>query len=164
MAIPSEPVYDSPINEHAVVTTTVAASVDKCFSVGIDLEAYPEWADGITGVTIEQRDELGRPVRARFEASALGRNASYVLAYDLEGAPGRLGWSLVDGDLARRLEGSYVFSPAESDESEPEMTDVTYELLVDLAVPLPGFVKRRAEDKIVSAALERFSKRVTEQA
>jgi hypothetical protein len=30
---------------------------------------------------------------------------------------------------------------------------VTYHLEVDLLVPLPGFVKRRAESRIVSAAL-----------
>ena len=34
----------------------------------------------------------------------------------------------------------------------------------DLAVPLPGFVKRRAEDKIVEAALQRFMDRVMSQA
>lgn len=164
MAIPSSSVYDLPVNEHAVVSTTVAASVEECFAVGVDLEAYPEWADGITGVTVEQRDESGRPILARFEASALGRRASYVLAYDLTGAPGRLGWSLVDGDVTRQLEGSYQFESVDSDESGSPVTKVTYELQVDLAVPLPGFVKRRAEDKIVSSALERFSKRVTAQA
>ena len=40
------------------------------------------------------------------------------------------------------------------------LTEVDYELTIDLAVPLPGFVKRRAEDKIVKSALHRFKLRV----
>jgi len=34
-----------------------------------------------------------------------------------------------------------------------DRTRVTYHLAVDLVVPLPGFVKRRAESKIVHTAL-----------
>lgn len=155
--------YDSPVNEQAVVTATVSAPVEDCFAVGIDLEAYPQWAEGITGVVVTERDELGRPVRAQFEASAFGREASYVLAYDLSEAPKRLSWSLVDGDVASQLEGSYQFVALEPDESGQPNTEITYDLLVDLAVPLPGFVKRRAEDKIVTAALRRFKERVLDQ-
>lgn len=137
--------------------TTVPASVEACFAVGIDLEAYPEWVVGLSSVEVEERDEQGRPLRARFLASGMGRHASYVLAYDLSGGPSRLSWTMVEGDLTSRLEGAYLFEPSGSD---PEATDVTYELLVDLAVPLPGYVKRRAEDKIVEAALQRFHDRV----
>ena len=35
----------------------------------------------------------------------------------------------------------------------PDRTLVTYDLTVELIVPLPGFVKRRAEFKVVHAAL-----------
>jgi uncharacterized membrane protein len=153
-------VHDLPANEHTVVLTTIPAPVEACFAVGLDLAAYPEWVASISSVEVEERDDQGRPVRARFEASAMGRQTSYVLAYDLSQAPRRLAWTLVEGDLTTRLEGAYLFEPAApGPEGEPS-TDVTYELIVDLAVPLPGFVKRRAEDKIVEAALQRFKERV----
>jgi hypothetical protein len=48
------------------------------------------------------------------------------------------------------LDGSYELAPVEDD---PEKTDVTYQLTVDLILPLPGFVKRRAESKIINTAL-----------
>lgn len=146
-----------------MVLTTVPASVQACFDVGLDLEAYPQWALGVSSVTVLERDELARPVRARFEVSGIGRQASYVLAYDLSEAPRRLAWTMVEGDLTSRLEGAYIFDPAESAELGEEATDVTYELIVDLAVPLPGYVKRRAEDKIVESALQRFKQRVLSQ-
>jgi ribosome-associated toxin RatA of RatAB toxin-antitoxin module len=154
------PVLDFPANEHTVVLTTVPASIGACFAVGLDLESYPEWARGIASVEVEQRDELGRPVRARFEATGMGRRAAFVLAYDLSDAPNRLAWTMVEGDLTSRLEGAYMFEPAAGSGAGEESTDVTYELIVDLTVPLPGFVKRRAEDKIVEAALQRFKDRV----
>jgi uncharacterized membrane protein len=153
-------VHDLPANEHTVVLASVPAPIEACFAVGLDLEAYPEWVASISSVEVEERDSLGRPVRARFEAGGMGRHTSYVLAYDLSEAPNRLAWTLVEGDLTTRLEGAYLFEPAVPGPGGEVMTDVTYELIVDLAVPLPGFVKRRAEDKIVEAALQRFKERV----
>jgi len=143
-----------------VVLTTVAASIEACFEVGIDLESYPQWVQGIASVEVEERDLHGRPLRARFEATGIGRQAAYVLAYDLSEAPNRLAWTMVEGDLTSRLEGAYLFEPSPTATADEEMTDVTYELIVDLAVPLPGYVKRRAEDKILEAALQRFAARV----
>ena len=66
-------------------------------------------------------------------------------------------WRQLEGDLTSRLDGAYRF---EVSSQAPDATDVTYELDVDLAVPLPGFVKRRAETKIVKAALKQFRARV----
>lgn len=154
--------HDVPANEHTVVLTTVAAPIEACFQVGIDLEAYPEWVDGIAAVDVQERDGQGRPTRARFEVAGIGRRSAYVLAYDLSGAPARLAWRMVEGDLTSRLEGTYLFEPSPAAPPDRFETDVTYELIVDLAVPLPGYVKRRAEDKIIEAALQRFAARVVD--
>ena len=56
-----------------------------------------------------------------------------------------------------RLDGAYTFVESLD---EPGATEVTYELSVDLAVALPGFVKRRAEAKLIEFALPRFKHRV----
>ena len=48
----------------------------------------------------------------------------------------------------RRLDGEYRFEP------DGDATHVVYELEVDLIIPLPGFVKRRAEHKIMHTALD----------
>lgn len=149
----------SPNIETRVVKTTVEGDIDECFAVGIDVLAYPEWIDSLDSVTIEATDDADRPVQVRFEASGIGRRSSYVLAYDLDGAPHRLGWTLVTGDLMRAIEGSYQFTDATETPGTP-LTEVEYRLAVDLAIPLPGFVKRRAEDKVLEAALERFKNRV----
>lgn len=146
-------------SEHTVATVLVQASVEACYAVGIDIAAYPEWVENLRSADIQSTDAEGRPEVVKFEAEGIGRKTSYVLAYDLEGAPYRMAWSLVSGDLTREIEGRYVFHDMTEDPAMP-VTEVDYELTIDLAVPLPGFVKRRAEDKIVTAALSRFKQRV----
>ena len=51
----------------------------------------------------------------------------------------------------KTLEGYYQFVPSVM---SPGSTDVTYDLTVEVVVPLPGFVKRRAEVRILHSLLE----------
>ncbi len=145
--------------ERRAASVTVQATVEQCYAVGIDVAAYPQWIESLSLVEIESTDQAGAPERVRFEASGLGRQSSYVLAYDLGQQPHVLGWTLVSGDLARAIEGAYRFVDVSETADDP-VTRVDYELSIDLAVPLPGFVKRRAEDKIMEAALRRFKMEV----
>ncbi len=137
----------------------VQATIEDCYKVGLDIGSYPEWVENLRTAEILTTDDQDRPETVRFEAEGLGRMSSYVLAYDLSGAPHQLAWSLVSGDLTREIEGRYVFHDMTENPDFPQ-TEVDYELTIDLAVPLPGFVKRRAEDKIVRSALDRFKQRV----
>ncbi len=147
----------TPASEHALVQTSVCAAPEQCFAVVTDLAKYPDWARGVTDVDIVSVDPAGRPTRAQFRAEAMGRTTRYILDYDYVDPPHSVRWRLVDGDLTKRLDGSYTFEP---DDEEPGFTKVTYELDIDLLVPLPGFVKRRAETKIREAALKEFRSRV----
>ena len=79
----------------------------------------------------------------------------YVLDYDFTDAPHAFSWSLVEGDMLRALDGRYAFDP------DGDGTLVDYHLRVDLAVPLPGLLKRRASGMIMGTAL-RDLKRVVE--
>ena len=92
-----------------------------------------------------------------FRAAAMGRSTTYRLKYDYEGAPNRLAWELLSGDLERELDGAYLLGRRPA---RPSSTDVVYELSVDLIVPIPGFVKRRAEARIIKTALSELKSRV----
>lgn len=145
-----------PITEHTRVSATVQATPAVCFEVATDLASYPDWVPAIASVHVDGRDDQGRPVEAAFTAEAMGRQLNYSLRYEYEGAPSRFGWRQVSGDLTRRLDGAYTF---EASPDDPGATLVTYELQVELAVSLPGFVKRRAEGKVLTAALDKFKAR-----
>ena len=128
--------------------TRVDAPLTEIWDVLTDFEHYPTWARDIKDVVVADRDDEGRPTAVRFRAAAMGRSTNYTLRYDWDDAPHRLPWELVDGDIMRVLDGAY-----ELRETDGQATDITYHLRVELAVPLPAFVKRRAEARIVGTAL-----------
>jgi uncharacterized membrane protein len=136
--------------DQATETREIEAPVERILDVLLDFEAYPQWARDLKGVQVESRDEEGRGQEVTFRAAAMGRSTSYTLRYSYDEDPTRMSWELVRGDIARRIDGSYTLEPVPGDVGR---TRVTYDLIVDLVVPLPGFVKRRAEAKIVHAAL-----------
>ena len=140
--------------EQATERTTIAAPPELVYETALDIERYPEWAQDIKEATIVERDDEGRPLRVRFRAAAMGHSARYLLAYDHRDAPRRLAWILEQGDIVRKLDGAYQFEPAADGG-----TEVTYHLEAELAVPLPGFIKRRAESKIMTTALEELRHR-----
>ncbi len=141
--------------EHAREKMVIGATPDQCYAVAATFEEYPSWAQDIKEVVIRSRDSAGRPIDVTYRAGAFGRTTSYTLRYDYSQAPKVLSWVQIAGDITSKLDGSYSF---ESDDLN--QTQVTYELAVELAVPIPGFVKRRAEVRIVHAALRDLKDRV----
>ena len=141
--------------EHATERMTVSATPERCFAVSADIAAYPDWAADIKDVTIDERDDQGRPVLVTFRAAAFGRSTSYTLAYDYSQVPGVLSWVQTQGDITSKLDGQYIFTPAAGGG-----TDVTYHLEVEMKVPLPGFIKMRAQSRIMSIALRELRARV----
>ncbi len=145
------------MSEQAREQIRIEAPVERCFATLIDFAAYPEWAGDLKEVHVVETDDHGRGTVVEYRAAAMGRSTTYQLAYDYAGAPNRLGWELVNGDLQRELDGVYLLSPADDD---PDATEVAYELAVDLIIPIPGFVKRRAEGRIIKTALHELKARV----
>ncbi|MEN9643892.1 MAG: hypothetical protein RL238_561 [Actinomycetota bacterium] len=135
--------------ETASQTTTIAAAPERVWAIASDFEKYPEWAKDVKDVIVRTRDEQGRPVEVEYRASALGRSTHYTLGYDYSQAPAVLAWRIVRGDIMRTIDGAYHFT-ATADGG----TEVRYDLAIDLVVPLPGFVKRRAEVRILNTVRE----------
>ena len=131
----------------------VGASPERTWAVLTDFEDYPSWAQDLKSAEILDRDAEGRPRDVAFRAAAMGRSTSYTLRYDYSRAPHVLAWHLVRGDITRKLDGSYELAPVDGD---ADSTAVTYHLEVDLLVPLPGFVKRRAENRLLATALRQL--------
>lgn len=140
--------------EQATEVMAIRAAPARCLEVVTDFEAYPEWTSDIKSVEVQDRDDQGRATRVAFRAAAFGRSTSYTLSYDYSGAPARISWVQVAGDLTARLDGAYTFEGAPDGE-----TEVSYHLDVELRVPIPGFVKRRAEGRIMHTALRELKAR-----
>ena len=77
-----------------------------------------------------------------------------VLSYDWPPDHKSVRWHLVSSSLLRSLNGAYHLAPKGSG------TDVTYELSVDLLIPMIGLLKRKAERRLTDTALKDLKKRV----
>jgi uncharacterized membrane protein len=132
----------------------VAAPVERCLAVTLDFERYPYWAKDVKAASVLERDDAGRGRRVEFRAAALGRSIRYVLEYDYSELPDAFSWRFIEGDLLRALNGTYRF------EGDGDSTRVHYDLAVEIALPLPGMLKRRAASLIMGNALKELKKHV----
>lgn len=135
--------------ETATETITIAAPPGEVWAIATDIERYPVWTHDIKEVVIVARDDEGRPSEVEFRTSALGRSTHYTLAYDYSNAPDVLSWTMVKGDIQRSIDGAFTFTALPDG-----TTHVQYDLAIELVAPLPGFVKRRAERRILNAIRE----------
>ena len=145
------------MSDHANQRRIIKASPQKCFDMVSDVEKLSEWTTDIKEVKVLVRDDDGRPGDVLFRAAAMGRSTKYTLRYSYGSNPLRISWRVVESDLIQRMNGDYEFH---SVGTSGEETEVIYDLDVDLLVRLPGFVKRRAESKIVHAAVDDLKERL----
>ena len=137
-------------------STTVDASPSDVLAVIADLESYPQWAGGMKDVEVLSTDSGGRPDRARFVVDSGPIKDRYVLDYSWDVAPdgtGAVSWTLVEAEVIKKLDGTYLLEPAGTG------TRVTYQLAVDVAIPMLGMLKRKAEKVITDTALKDLKKR-----
>jgi uncharacterized membrane protein len=135
--------------DSATEIVLIDAPAERVWEIAADFERYPEWVRDVKDVVVRSRDEQNRPAEVEYRASALGRSTHYTLVYDYSQAPDVLAWKMVKGDIQRSMEGAYHLRG-----SVDGATEVRYDLVVELAAPLPGFVKRRAEVRILNSVRE----------
>lgn len=141
------------MSEKASDTIVVNATPEQIMEVILDLEAYPEWSTEIKSVEVLSRDDEGRPVEAHFDADVRVAQIDYTLRYE-HGTPDAVSWTLSQGDVLKQLDGAYVLA------AQGDATLVDYTLTADIAMPVPGFLKKRATRTILDTGLKGLKKRV----
>jgi len=144
------------MSDHAAERIEIDASPEACFAVAVDFESYTDWASDIKEVDVVARDDAGRGGDVAYRVAAMGRSTSYTLRYSYGSNPLRMSWRLIEGDVMERIDGEYEFVSI----GDGSRCEVRYYVSIDMLVPLPGFVKRRAEAKILHTALDDLKKRV----
>ncbi|WP_053205997.1 SRPBCC family protein [Jiangella muralis] len=133
----------------------VAATPAAIMAVIADLEAYPEWTASVREVEVlTVYEDTGRPGEAKFVLDAGPVKDRYTLSYEWDGDD-EVRWTLVEGGLIRELDGSYALAAVDD-----ASTEVTYQLTVDVSIPMLGLMKRKAEKVIIDTALKELKKRV----
>lgn len=131
----------------------IAAAADEVYAVAADVDAYPDWAQGVKSVEVLERSDDGTAMRVAFVIDGFVKEIAYTLVYTHE-APNRLAWEAEPGSDVKQLTGSYEFAEKDG------RTTVTYALRVEPNFPVPGFAMRQGEKQIVGAALRGLKRRV----
>jgi ribosome-associated toxin RatA of RatAB toxin-antitoxin module len=139
--------------DQSTQSITVNASPDAVMAVIADFGAYPEWAGSVKSAVVTVEGAEGRAEQVAFKLDAGAIRDEYELAYSWEGDR-RVSWTLVKGQMQKSQQGSYTLTPGDGG------TEVTYSLTVDLAIPMLGMLKRKAEKVIMDTALKELKRRV----
>ena len=112
-----------------------------------DFEHYDDWVSDLKRIEVVTRDDAGTSARGRVSRGGLRSLDDLHPALRLRQGTGELSWRQVQGDLTETLNGRYRF------EADGDETKVTYDLEVELLVPIPTFIKSRAAYRIQTQAL-----------
>lgn len=133
-------------------TIYIDADPGTVMDVIADIGSYPEWVSEYTETEVLETDDEGYPLLARLVLEAAVLKDTMVLKYEWPADRQSVRWSLVSSALLRALDGAYRLTPA------GEGTEVTYELSVDLLIPMIGLLKRKAERRLTDTALKDLKK------
>jgi hypothetical protein len=126
----------------------VAASVDTCFAVLTDFDAYPTWSGPVRECTVLTRYPDGLPRQVAFVLDTPIKTIRYTLEYSWD-PPNGGEWHLVEGDVAG-VDGSYEFAAGRKG------CTVTCTQAIDLGFWVPGFLRSLFEKKALHDSVEEF--------
>ncbi|MFD4911300.1 SRPBCC family protein [Kitasatospora purpeofusca] len=144
--------------EHTRSSITIDATPATVMAVIADFAAYPAWTGEVKEIEVLETAEDGRAAQVRLVLDAGAIRDEHVLAYTWDGDR-ECAWTLVRSQMLRALDGSYTLAPLGVDR-----TEVTYQLAVDVKIPMLGMIKRKAEKVIIDRALAGLKKRVEDTA
>jgi ribosome-associated toxin RatA of RatAB toxin-antitoxin module len=139
--------------EHTRSSITIDATPAEVMAVIADFAAYPDWTGEVKEIEVLETAANGRAAQVRLLLDAGAIRDEHVLAYTWDGDR-EVSWTLVKSQMLRSLDGSYALAPTGSG------TEVTYQLAVDVKIPMLGMIKRKAEKVIIDRALAGLKKRV----
>ena len=142
--------------DQSTQSIVINAEPKAIMDVIADFAAYPEWALAVKKAeVITPGSEEDRAERVRFVLDAGVVKDEYELEYVWSADGLTVSWELVKGQMQKAQHGSYVL-----EHEEEGSTKVTYSLTVDLAIPMIGLIKRKAEKVILDTALKGLKRRV----
>ncbi|MCX4822521.1 SRPBCC family protein [Streptomyces sp. NBC_01142] len=141
--------------EHTSSSITIEAAPADVMGVISDFTRYPEWTGEVKEAEVLATDAQGRAEQVRLVLDAGAIKDDHTLAYTWNG-DNEVSWTLVKSQMLRAIDGSYTLAAV----GAGDRTEVTYQLTVDVKIPMLGMIKRKAEKVIIDRALAGLKKRV----
>src|SRR5919201_1043913 len=139
-------------------TVEIDAPIETCFEAITDYETFPSWQGVVVDTEVLDWDEQGRGKRVRLVVDAKVRKVDYTLDYRYD-EPRRIEWDFVEGNGINDADGHYLF-----EELAPDRTRATYKFGLEVGIPLPGPVARRAHRSTLKASVEDLKREAEKRA
>jgi len=129
------------------------ASPEAILDALADIEEVPSWSTLHRHAEVLDRYPDGRPHHVKATLKFMGVTRKELLEYHW--GPDWVVWDAKDTFQQRGQHGEYNLT------REGDETRVRFDLIVDLAAPLPGFLIKRAKKIVLEVAIDRLRCRVT---
>jgi uncharacterized membrane protein len=139
-------------------TVEIAAPMETCFGAITDYETFPKWQSAVVDTEVLDWDKKGRGKRVRLFIDAKVRKVDYTLDYRYD-EPERIEWDFVEGNGINGADGHYLF-----EDLGDGRTRATYKLGLEVGIPLPGPVARRAHKSTLKASVEDLKREAEKRA
>jgi ribosome-associated toxin RatA of RatAB toxin-antitoxin module len=121
-----------------------------------DIDEVPTWSPVHKHAEVLDRHPDGRPRHVKATLKIMGITDKEVLEYNW--GPRWMVWDAVDTFQQRGQHGEYNLTPEGDDR-----TRVRFDIILDLAAPIPEFLIKRAKKIVLDVATENLRKRVMEK-
>jgi ribosome-associated toxin RatA of RatAB toxin-antitoxin module len=140
------------MSESSTATVIIEGPIAEVAARLIDLASYPEWLSSIKKVEVEESDSAGRATKATLAIDAGVMKDRATLIYDYSAAPEEISFSLDEADLMTAMDGKYSLKALDADS-----TQVTYQLGVELSLPVPRMMIAKTEKTTIDLALKELA-------
>ena len=130
----------------------IEASPEEILDVIADVESTPTWSPQYQSAEVLEAYDNGRPKRVKMKIKTAGISDEQIVDYTWAGDV--VSWTLVSAGQLKAQDASYTLTP------DGDRTKVRFDITIDLAIPLPGFVLKRAMKGGVETATEGLRKQV----
>jgi ribosome-associated toxin RatA of RatAB toxin-antitoxin module len=130
----------------------IEASPEEILNVIADVEDTPTWSPQYQKSEVLEAYDNGRPKRVKMKIKTAGISDEQVVEYTWSGDV--VSWTLISAGQLKAQDASYTLTP------DGDKTKVRFDISIDLAIPLPGFVLKRAMKGGVETATEGLRKQV----
>jgi ribosome-associated toxin RatA of RatAB toxin-antitoxin module len=130
----------------------IEASPEEILNVIADVESTPTWSPQYQSAEVLEAYDNGRPKRVKMKIKTAGISDEQIVDYTWAGDV--VSWTLVSAGQLKAQDASYTLTP------DGDRTKVRFDITIDLSIPLPGFVLKRAMKGGVETATEGLRKQV----
>src|SRR5882757_9424509 len=130
----------------------IEASPEEILDVIADVEATPEWSPQYQRAEILEMGDDGRPRLVKMTVKTAGITDEMEIQYTW--SDDKVSWTLIKAGALKKQDASYTLTP------DGDKTKVRFDIAIDLSIPMPGFVLKRALKGGTESATEGLRKQV----